>query len=115
MAFDPYGNAPGRDELKKSGTEDWVNEAVSSQKAKETELLAVLGQESATIEAGQKDLESLLELPPEGTGGEPPAPDLFAQERAEAEKQRAALSNLMGDFEANQAAEREALKNLFGN
>ena len=40
-------------------------------------------------------------------------PDLFAAERAEAEKRKASLDGLLGDLQASQKAEQERLKKLF--
>ncbi|MGE0489466.1 MAG: hypothetical protein AB7S38_09660 [Vulcanimicrobiota bacterium] len=111
---DPYGNPPSRRQLKKSGTEDWINEALKDQREKEAALLGALGDAGSNLSAQRDHLESLLELPPENPDLEPPPPDLFAAERAEATRQRSAMAGLLDDLEASAEDERAMLENLFG-
>lgn len=112
MDFDPYGDMPSMEDLKKSGTADWLTDALAEQKKKNASLLAALGGEAQTLDAQKKDLQGLLELPPEENPDDD-VPDIFAAERAESEKRKASLSGLLGDLEAAQKAEKERLKKLF--
>ena len=112
MDFDPYGDMPSFEDLKKSGTADWLTDAMAEQKKKNASLLAALGGESEALAAERQNLEGLLELPVEELPGEE-TPDLFAAERAEAEKRRASLDGIFGDLEASRKAEQERLRKRF--
>ena len=112
MDFDPYEEMPSFEDLKKSGTADWLTDALAEQQKKNASLLAALGGESEALAAERQNLEGLLNLPPEENPTED-TPDLFAAERAEAEKRKASLDGLFGDLQASQKAEQERLKKLF--
>lgn len=115
MTKDPYSeDIPSRQELEASGATDWFADSLAQQQKQNARLKSSLGQETSSIKARKKELESLLgDLPPDMDPLEP-APDLFASERDAARKQRSSLSSLVGDLEGQRAAERDMLKNLFG-
>lgn len=115
MSFDPYESLPSREDIKKSGAEDWITDAFKKQKQEQDALLAALGGETDKLKAEKKGLEGLLELPPETPEDDEYTPDIFAAERESAQKKKNALSGLVGDLEKSKAAEKEMLKNLFGN
>lgn len=115
MTFDPYESLPSRDDIKKSGAEDWITDAFKKQKKEQDALLAALGGETETLKKNKKGLEGLLDLPPLTPEDEEYTPDIFAAERKNAEKKKNDLSGLVGDLEESQAAEKEMLKNLFGD
>lgn len=113
MDTDPYSDElPSLEDLQKAGATDWLTDALAAQRKQNASLLAALGGESEALDAERQSLEGLLELPPEENLEDQP-PDLFAAERAEAEKKKASLSGLLGDLEASQRAEKERLKKLF--
>jgi hypothetical protein len=112
LTFDPYGEMPSMEDLKKAGAADWLSDALSEQRKKDASLLAGLGGVSETLDAQKKDIQGLLELPPEENPDEE-TPDLFAAERAAEEKRKASLSGLLGDLQESQKAEKERLKKLF--
>jgi len=112
MKFDPYGDMPNLEDLKRSGAADWLGDALAAQKKKDASLLAALGGETETLDAQRKDLKGLLELPPSETPDEE-VPDLFAAERAESARRNASVAGLFGDLEESRRAEQERLKKLF--
>lgn len=115
MAKDPYQDEmPSREEMEASGASDWFADTLAQQKRQNARLKSTLGQDTSSIKARKKELESLLgDLPPD-FDPEEPAPDLFATERDAARKERSSLSSLVGELEGSRAGERDMLKNLFG-
>ena len=64
MTFDPYGDSPSKEDLKKAGADDWFSDALAQQKKKDAALLAALGGESKSLKKQQQELQNLLEIPP---------------------------------------------------
>jgi hypothetical protein len=114
MDSDPYDNMPSLEDLKTSGATDWFSDSLAQQKKRNAALKAALGGETETIRAERESLKNFIENPPEEAPEDVP-PDLFAAERAQTAKQNEALSGMMGDLNKAQAAEKEMLKNLFGD
>jgi hypothetical protein len=112
MTFDPYGDMPSMDDIKKSGAADWLSDALVAQKKKDASLMAALGGETETLDAQKKDIQELLVLPPDDNPGNE-TPDIFAEEKAQSAKRKASLAGLLGDLQESQRAERERLKKLF--
>lgn len=114
MPVDPYGNAPSREDLKRSGTEDWVEEALKQQRQKEAALLGALGEATEALDESRRELSGLLDLPPAPEEMEN-APDLFAAEREKARQEQAGLSQIFGcQMEERLAEEQALLGDLFG-
>ncbi len=114
MNSDPYDNMPSIEELKASGATDWFSDAFAEQKKRNAELKAALGGDAEAIRAERETLKAFIAKPDQ----EKPTDDsldLFAAERVQTAKQKDALSGMMGELEKAAAAEKEMLKNLFGD
>lgn len=114
MSDDPYDNMPSLEDLKEAGATEWFSESLAQQKKRNEALKASLGGETASLKAERENLKNLLKKPPKEEDKDRP-PDLFAAERAKGAKEKDALSGLLGDLDKSKAAEKEMLKNLFGD
>lgn len=110
--FDPY-QEPSDEELEASGAKSWFKDSISSQNKANAKLKSSLSQDTRSLKNQNKDLQNLLELPPE-LNPEDPAPDLFASERDQVNKGNSSLPSFSDDLKKSQATDRDVLKNIFG-
>lgn len=108
-----YENPPSRRQLKKSGTEDWFNDAIAEQKRRDDALAGVFGEVAGDLDRSKSDLLSAFSELPEEEDPEEPAPDLFSNERDSVEQKRAQAQGMFAESEETRA-EKERLRNLFG-
>ncbi len=111
--MDPYEDMPSREELEASGATDWIKESLGEQRELDAKLKKQLKGEKHSIKSEKSRLHRMLELPPD-LEPEDSAPDLFAQERDKARKERGELPSLFDDLQESQKAEKDLLKDLFG-
>ncbi len=107
---------PSRKEVKKSGTADWLDQAVREQEKRNSGLANVWGDTPDELDRQRQDLKGMLDpsnLPPEPEAEK--APDLFAAERDAQAKQKRGLASMFDDEQDAAAREREQLKNMFGS
>lgn len=107
---------PSRKEVKKSGTADWLDQAVQEHEKRNSGLASVWGDTPDELDRKRQDLKGLLDpnnLPPEPEAEK--APDLFAAERDAQAKARRGLAGMFDEEQDAALQEREQLRNLFGS
>lgn len=107
---------PSRKEVKKSGTADWLDQAVREQEKRNAGLADIWGDTPDELDRKKQDLKGLLDpnnLPPEPEAEK--APDLFAAERDAQAKAKRGLASMFDEEQDAAAAEREQLRNMFGS
>lgn len=109
--FDPY-QEPSDEELEASGAKSWFKDSIASQNKANAKLKSSFSQDTRSIKNQNKDLQNLLELPPE-LSSEASAPDLFASERDQVNKENSSLPSFLDDLKTSQAADKDLLKNMF--
>lgn len=113
MATDPYQDM-SREELEATGATSWLSDDLAQQQRRDAKLRSSLGQDTGAIRAGKQKLKGMLgDLPPD-LEPEEPVLDIFAAERAAAQKKSSSLSSLLGDLQESQAADQSLLRDLFG-
>ena len=106
---------PDWEEVEASGAAAWVDKAVSHHQRKQEKIARELGGEKANLRREKDALAQLFSSLPEPA--EEPAdrgPDVFAQERRQAESSRQSLAQMFGEEQKARQAEEDALRNLFG-
>ncbi|MCE7874026.1 hypothetical protein DYH09_27145 [bacterium CPR1] len=97
---------PSRKEVKKSGTRDWLDQAVREQERRNAGLADVWGDTPDELARKKQDLAGLLDpsnLPPEPEAEK--APDLFAKR---------GLASMFDDEQDAVAEEKRRLQSMFG-
>ena len=112
--MDPYENMPSREELEASGAADWINDSLGEKRQLDAQLKKALKGDVGSLKSQKNDLQKMLQLPPDLNPDEP-APDLFAQERDKARRERGNLPSLANDLKQSRQADKDLLKDLFGN
>jgi peptidoglycan hydrolase CwlO-like protein len=106
---------PSREEVKASGTEDWVQGALDKHAKQQQKLANVFGETKKEL---RKQKDALADLFSAGADEEDQAdrgPDLFAQERSKVEQQKKKLASVWDQDQAERQAEQDQLRNLFGS
>ena len=114
LNMDPYENMPSREELEASGAADWINDSLGEKRQLDAQLKKALKGDVGSVKSQKNDLQKMLQLPPDLNPDEP-APDLFAQERDKAHRERGNLPSLANDLKQSRQADKDLLKDLFGN
>lgn len=107
---------PSRKEVKKSGTKDWLDQAVREQERRNAGLADVWGDTPEELARKKQDLAGLLDpsnLPPEPEAEK--APDLFAAERDAQAKAKRGLASMFDDEQDAVAEEKRRLQSMFGS
>ncbi len=112
--MDPYEDMPSREELEASGAADWINDSLGEKRQLDAQLKKALKGDVGSVKSQKNELQKMLQLPPDLNPDEP-APDLFAQERDKARRERGSLPSLADDLKQSRKAEKDLLKDLFGN
>lgn len=106
---------PSKKEVKKSGTQDWLDQAVREQERRNAGLSDVWGETPDDLDRQRQDLKGLLDpnnLPPEPEAEK--APDLFAAERDAQARARKGLASMFDEEQDAAAEEKRRLQSMFG-
>lgn len=107
---------PDEKDVEDSGVGDWLDRAMAEQQRRNRSLSGMLGDTREELEKRKQGLSDLLNTPVEGTAEEePPAPDLFEQERAEQERTRRGMAGFVEEERRRKEQERDALRDMFGS
>ena len=104
---------PSEDDVRQSGTGDWVDQAMRAQERKNRQLSSMLGDDAAALKKQKAELAGMFAPAPAGEEDPDRGPDLFASEREKGRQQKATLAGLFGDEQAK-ARENEELLGMFG-
>ena len=108
---EPY--LPDRDEVEASGTADWVDQALHHHKKKQEKLSQILGGEKDTLRREKDALAQAFSKADEEEELDR-GPDLFANERSQAQSSRRSLTSMFGEEKKAHSEEEDALRNMFG-
>ncbi|MEW6280426.1 MAG: hypothetical protein AB1758_17480 [Candidatus Eremiobacterota bacterium] len=101
--------------MKKSGTQDWLEDAMRAQEEKNRQLSGMWGDTPDELERRNRELAGMLDpsnLPPEPEPEK--APDLFADERESQARARRGLASVFEEEQRAKEAERQQLQSMFG-
>lgn len=105
---------PNEDEVRRSGTGDWVDQAVRAQERKNQKLSSMLGEDAEALRRQKAELAGMFDKSAHTEEENVDrGPDLFADEREQARRQQASLAGLFGDAAAKEK-ENEELLGMFG-
>ncbi len=106
---------PNEDDVRRSGTGDWVDKAVRAQERKNQQLSSMLGDDAEALRQQKAELAGMFgkSAQRDEENDVDRGPDLFAGEREQARRQQASLAGLFGDAAAKEK-ENEELLGMFG-
>lgn len=100
---------------KKRKDDDWLTQSLAAQAKRDRELKQKLAQDTDGVRKQKQALASILDLSdlPE-PDDEEPIPDLFAEERLEAQRRQSELTDFGNDADSRRQSDLELARNLFG-
>ena len=106
---------PSEDEVRRSGTGDWLDQAMQAQERKNKKLANMIGGDAEAVRREKAKLASIWDAPAGEEEEEvDKGPDLFANEREQARQSRASLAGMFGAETQAKEKENEELRGLFG-